>query len=379
MMSQHFAAGLQGQEGFHHSHLEKHPTQLHNDDDVEIDDVDMSDYDDDDGIDSERESSEEEESSDGSDVEGKDDSDEKESDDDESEDDTDDDESEEREEEAEDTGNKHSKDDESDEESEYDEMVMDDLKNAVDRLSMRDNDEVDYLMQGLDLEDQSDNRQRELMPPNSSTVVRGPVCFTGYWSPILHVSQRLLHFDLHLTDKEVAWCQSMMIARPTGDDKTRGLASYFREGRTNLTRRMSTIARMAVTSGPEPTASSFQFEIWACKLAHSPGQLEAFSKNFDLSKVLGCDRNAKPLPLTGAEVLALLNCLGETHGTGVDVEISIFLDILVVVAMFETVPLPVISPSIVDYFLKCARRSTRRCIGAGFGNWGLVNLEDSGR
>ncbi|KAK6497256.1 hypothetical protein TWF506_004730 [Arthrobotrys conoides] len=268
-----------------------------------------------------------------------------------------------------------------------DEMVMEDLKIGVSALDIDGDNDMWDLMGELRMgEEKEDNiegiegRKEEVDEQEEQAKIRGPgrergwAYFHGQWSPNLHVSTRLLMFNLYLTDEEVKWCQNMMVTR-SGGVGTYPLSVYVREGIHDLKQRISDIGKMIIDSGAGQHPRYFQFQVWVSKLANSIGQIATFAENFDLRELLGCDKKTSQLPLTSGEVLALLYAYGKNFGTGVDQEIKLGLDILIATVIFDALPIPAVDPEIVSYFLEIARRSSKRQNGSGFGPWGQVDIQ----
>ncbi|KAF3230811.1 hypothetical protein TWF192_005303 [Orbilia oligospora] len=95
-----------------------------------------------------------------------------------------------------------------------------------------------------------------------------------------------------------------------GDETTKSLGDYVREGQYNLQHRICEIGKWVIHSGTTQHVKHSQYELWVHKVANSLGQLEAFAENFDLGGLLGCDQGTSELPLTGGEVLALVYICG---------------------------------------------------------------------
>ncbi|KAF3203635.1 hypothetical protein TWF679_010166 [Orbilia oligospora] len=106
-----------------------------------------------------------------------------------------------------------------------------------------------------------------------------------------------------------------------GDETTKSLGDYVREGQYNLQHRICEIGKWVIHSGTTQHVKHSQYELWVHKVANSLGQLEAFAENFDLGGLLGCDQGTSELPLTGGEVLALVYICGKYLGTGVDLRV----------------------------------------------------------
>ncbi|KAF3283314.1 hypothetical protein TWF970_001294 [Orbilia oligospora] len=260
-----------------------------------------------------------------------------------------------------------------------DPMVIEDL-GAIDLDGDNDmTDLMEELSMGLEKREEVRKEEKEEEEQGQGTKLeRGWAYFTGQWSPNLHVSNKLLYFNLHLTEEEVEWCRKVMTTgrNINGDETTKSLADYVREGQYDLQHRICEIGKWAIHSGTTQHARHSQYELWVHKIANSIGQLEAFAENFDLGKILGCDQETSELPLTGSEVLALIHICGKYLGTGVDRELIMGLDILTVSVIFDAVPIPYVDPEIVHFILDTARRCSQRKNGSGFGPWGQIDFQD---
>ncbi|KAF3173564.1 hypothetical protein TWF788_008938 [Orbilia oligospora] len=105
-------------------------------------------------------------------------------------------------------------------------------------------------------------------------------------------------------------------------------------------------------------------------------QIEKFAENFDLSAVLGCDKDIQnQLPLTAGKVLALL-CAYNRHVRGLTHQIMCGLDILVASVLFESVPARCLNPGVVQDNLQFARMNAPRGNGTGYGTFGLDKQDD---
>ncbi|KAF3283321.1 hypothetical protein TWF970_001301 [Orbilia oligospora] len=217
-----------------------------------------------------------------------------------------------------------------------------------------DEDEVmeDSTEAGSGVKDDYEDRESA---STEETVAPGWRYFMDTFQANLHVSRTLFNFDLQLTDEEVNWCRQLMITPPSDHRNVRGLASYVQEGQYDLMRRISDIAKVAVHSGNRPHYG-FQYEIWAYKLGNFPAYT-----NF---------------PLTAGEVLSLLHSCGKLNKTGLDLEIHLGLDILTSAVMFDALPVPIVHPTLVENFMQIARSNSKRNQGAGFGPWGIVEIEE---
>ncbi|KAF3129373.1 hypothetical protein TWF594_010988 [Orbilia oligospora] len=240
-------------------------------------------------------------------------------------------------------------------------------------------EDLGVAVKAIDLDEEVHKEEREEEGQGQGKKLeRGWAYFTGQWSPNLHVSNKLLYFNLYLTEEEVEWCRMVMTTarNRNGDDTAESLGDHVREGQYNLQHRICEIGKWAIHSGTTQHARHSQYELWVHKIANSIGQLEAFAENFDLGKILGCDQETSELPLTGGEVLALVYICGKYLGSGVDRELIMGLDILTVSVIFDAVPIPYVDPEIVHFILDTARRCSQRQNGSGFGPWGQVDFQD---
>ncbi|KAF3250282.1 hypothetical protein TWF192_005304 [Orbilia oligospora] len=183
-------------------------------------------------------------------------------------------------------------------------------------------------------------------------------------------SKKLFYFNLFLTKREVEWATSMMRARPDDwEDQTfvwhlqgaqqRLSFHIIRSARNKIHERFDEVSTTGVT-----------------KQLGSLTQIEKFAENFDLSAVLGCDKDIQnQLPLTAGEVLALL-CAYNRHVRGLTHQIMCGLDILVASVLFESVPARCLNPGVVQDNLQFARMNAPRGNGTGYGTFGLDKQDD---
>ncbi|KAF3316920.1 hypothetical protein TWF173_000924 [Orbilia oligospora] len=183
-------------------------------------------------------------------------------------------------------------------------------------------------------------------------------------------SKKLFHFNLFPTKGEVEWATSMMRARPDDwEDQTFGW--HLRGAQQRLSFHIIRSARNKIHERFDEASTT-----GITRQLGSLTQIEKFAENFDLSAVLGCDKDIQSqLPFTAGEVLALL-CAYNRKVRGLTHQIMCGLDILVASVLFENVPARCLNPGVVQDNLQFARMNAPRGNGTGYGTFGLNKQDD---
>ncbi|EGX45602.1 hypothetical protein AOL_s00169g208 [Orbilia oligospora ATCC 24927] len=183
-------------------------------------------------------------------------------------------------------------------------------------------------------------------------------------------SKKLFHFNLFPTKGEVEWATSMMRARPNDwEDQT--FVWHLRGAQQRLSFHIIRSARNKIHERFDEASTT-----GITRQLASLTQIEKFAENFDLSAVLGCDKDIQSqLPLTAGEVLALL-CAYNRNVRGLTHQVMCGLDVLVASVLFENVPARCLNPGVVQDNLQFARMNAPRGNGTGYGTFGLKKQDD---